>query len=85
MKSDYYEVLGVSRDVDAAELKRAYRKRAAQFHPDKNPDDPTAEEKFKEVSEAYQVLQDPQKRELYDRFGHDGLARSEERRCRERV
>jgi len=74
MKSDYYEVLGVSRDVDAAELKRAYRKRAAQYHPDKNPDDPTAEEKFKEVSEAYQVLQDPQKRELYDRFGHDGLA-----------
>ncbi|MCB9613389.1 MAG: molecular chaperone DnaJ [Sandaracinus sp.] len=74
MKSDYYEVLGVSRDVDAAELKRAYRKRAAQYHPDKNPDDPSAEDKFKEISEAYQVLQDPQKRELYDRFGHDGLA-----------
>ncbi|MBX3247257.1 MAG: molecular chaperone DnaJ [Myxococcales bacterium] len=74
MKRDYYEVLDVSRDADAAELKRAYRKRASQFHPDRNPDDPSAEERFKEVSEAYQVLQDPQKRELYDRYGHEGLA-----------
>ncbi|HJK91640.1 MAG TPA: molecular chaperone DnaJ [Polyangiaceae bacterium LLY-WYZ-15_(1-7)] len=73
MKADYYEVLGVERGVDTSELKRAYRKLAAKHHPDRNPDDPSAEERFKEVSEAYQVLSDPQKRELYDRFGHDGL------------
>ncbi len=73
-KADYYETLGVTRDVDDAELKRAYRKLAVKFHPDRNPDDPAAEERFKECSEAYQVLSDPEKRRTYDRFGHDGLS-----------
>ncbi len=72
-KTDYYELLGVDRGVDEGQLKRAYRKAAMKYHPDKNPDDPSAEEKFKDVSEAYQVLSDPQKREVYDRFGHAGL------------
>jgi len=69
-KRDYYEVLGVPRDIEAADLKKAYRKLAVQHHPDKNPDDPSAEEKFKEVGEAYDVLSDPQKRGAYDRYGH---------------
>lgn len=71
-KRDYYEVLSTSRDADAAELKRAYRKLALELHPDRNPGDPEAEAKFKEASEAYQVLSDPEKRALYDRFGHEG-------------
>lgn len=70
---DYYEVLGVARDVGEAELKKAYRKLAMQYHPDRNPDDPQAEARFKEVSEAYAVLSDPEKRAMYDRFGHQGL------------
>jgi molecular chaperone DnaJ len=69
-KIDYYEVLSVSRDASDQELKTSYRKLAMQFHPDRNPDDPTAEEKFKECSEAYQVLSDPEKRAAYDRYGH---------------
>jgi molecular chaperone DnaJ len=69
-KIDYYEVLGVSRDASDQELKTAYRKLAMQHHPDRNPDDPAAEEKFKECSEAYQVLSDADKRAAYDRFGH---------------
>lgn len=69
-KRDYYEVLGVSRDATAEELKKAYRRLALQYHPDKNPDDRTAEEKFKELSEAYQVLSDPERRRQYDAFGH---------------
>jgi molecular chaperone DnaJ len=68
-KRDYYEVLGVAKDADEKELKRAYRKLAHQFHPDKNPGDKASEDKFKEASEAYAVLADPDKRAAYDRFG----------------
>ena len=70
---DYYEVLGVPKDADEAALKKAYRKLAMQYHPDRNPDNPEAEAKFKEASEAYQVLSDGEKRATYDRFGHAGL------------
>ena len=69
-KPDYYETLGVDREVDAETLKRAYRKQAMRYHPDRNPDDAEAEAKFKEASEAYQVLSDDEKRAAYDRFGH---------------
>src|SRR6266851_2700151 len=69
-KRDYYEVLGVGRSTSEEEIKRAYRKLAVKFHPDKNPDDPHAEEKFKELGEAYDVLMDADKRAAYDRFGH---------------
>lgn len=71
-KRDYYEVLAVERTVDAAELKRAYRRMAMELHPDRNPGNAEAEHGFKEASEAYQVLSDPQKRAHYDRFGHAG-------------
>jgi molecular chaperone DnaJ len=71
-KRDYYEVLGVSRDADEGALKSAYRKLAHQYHPDKNPGDKAAEEKFKELTEAYAVLSDRDKRARYDRFGHGG-------------
>jgi molecular chaperone DnaJ len=73
IKRDYYEILGVGRDVSADELKRAFRKLAMQFHPDRNPDDPQAAERFKECSEAYEVLSDPEKRRSYDMFGHAGV------------
>src|SRR3954454_14746949 len=69
-KRDYYEVLGIDRGAHDDEIKRAYRKLAVQFHPDKNPNDPQAEEKFKELGEAYDVLMDADKRAAYDRFGH---------------
>ena len=72
-KADYYEVLGVSRDASDQELKSAYRKQALKHHPDRNPGDHAAEEKFKEASEAYQVLSDADKRAAYDRYGHAGL------------
>ncbi len=71
-KRDYYEVLGVTRTSTEVEIKRAYRTLAVKHHPDKNPDDPTAEDKFKEAAEAYSVLSDAQKRASYDRFGHSG-------------
>ena len=72
-KVEYYEFLGVSRDCNDQELKTAYRRLAMQFHPDRNPDNPEAEDKFKQASEAYQVLSDPQKRAAYDRYGHAGV------------
>lgn len=72
-KTDYYETLGVDRGADAAAIKKAYRRIAMKFHPDRNPDDPKAEEKFKEASEAYEILSDQEKREAYDRFGHAGV------------
>lgn len=72
-KRDYYEVLGISRDASQDEIKKAYRKRAMKFHPDRNSDDPKAEEKFKEASEAYEVLRDEQTRRRYDQFGHQGV------------
>lgn len=71
-KRDYYEVLGVARDASADEIKKAYRKLAQKYHPDKNPGDKEAEEKFKEAAEAYSVLSDPEKRNAYDRFGFSG-------------
>ena len=72
-KRDYYEVLGVSRDASEDEIKKAYRKLAMKYHPDKNPDNKEAEEKFKEASEAYEVLSDKEKRQLYDQYGHEGI------------
>src|SRR4051795_10503748 len=73
-KRDYYEILSVDRTADDQALKSAYRKLALQFHPDRNPNNKEAEEKFKEAAEAYSVLSDPQKRAAYDRFGHQGVA-----------
>ncbi|WP_343485696.1 molecular chaperone DnaJ [Allomuricauda sp. d1] len=70
MKQDYYEILGVSKNATAAEIKKAYRKKALEFHPDKNPGDAKAEEMFKKSAEAYEVLSDPDKRAKYDQFGH---------------
>ncbi len=72
-KRDYYEVLGVDKSADADSIKKAFRKLAKKYHPDMNPDDASAEEKFKEVNEAYEVLSDPDKKKLYDQYGHDGL------------
>ena len=72
-KRDYYEVLEVSKSSTVEEIKKAYRKKAIQYHPDKNPDDKEAEEKFKEAAEAYEVLSDENKRARYDQFGHAGM------------
>lgn len=72
-KRDYYEVLGVSKNADEGEIKKAYRKLALKYHPDKNPGDSTAEEKFKEAAEAYEVLSNQEKKAQYDRFGHAGM------------
>ncbi|MFW6264817.1 MAG: molecular chaperone DnaJ [Bacillota bacterium] len=72
-KRDYYEILGVSRDADKDEIKKAYRKKARKLHPDVNKDDPKAEEKFKELSEAYEILSDPNKKARYDQYGHSGI------------
>lgn len=73
MARDYYEVLGVTRDADDAAIKKAYRKLAMKYHPDRNPDDKQAEEKFKEIGEAYEVLSDADKRAAYDRLGHEAF------------
>lgn len=75
-KRDYYEILGVQRQADAEEIKKAYRKLAMQYHPDRNAGDPEAELKFKEAAEAYEILSDQEKRERYDRYGHAGLESS---------
>lgn len=72
-KRDYYEVLGVAKNANEADIKKAYRKLAIQYHPDKNPGDASAEDKFKEAAEAYEILSDAQKRAQYDRFGHAGM------------
>ncbi len=72
-KRDYYEVLGVDKDASADDIKRAYRRMAMKYHPDKNPGDKEAEAKFKECAEAYEVLSDADKRRQYDQFGHEGL------------
>lgn len=74
MKNDYYTTLGVDRSASAEQIKKNYRKLAMKYHPDKNPGDKTAEEKFKEAAEAYEVLSDPEKRDIYNRYGHEGLS-----------
>ena len=73
-KRDYYEVLGISKEASEEEIKKAYKKMARKYHPDLNPGDKQAEEKFKEVGEAYEILSDPDKKARYDRFGHAGVA-----------
>ena len=72
-KRDYYEILSVSRECGDEEIKKSYRKLALKYHPDRNPGNKDAEDKFKEAAEAYEVLRDSQKRQIYDRFGHEGL------------
>ena len=72
-KRDYYEILGVGRNASADEIKKAYRQLAIKYHPDKNPNDPKAEDKFKEAAEAYDVLSTPEKKARYDQFGHQGM------------
>ena len=73
MKKDFYEILGISKSADAAEIKKAYRKKAIEFHPDKNPGDAVAEENFKKAAEAYEILSDPQKKAKYDQYGHQAF------------
>jgi molecular chaperone DnaJ len=75
-KRDYYEILGVAKSSSSDEIKKAYRKIAIKYHPDKNPDDPSSEDKFKEAAEAYEVLSNPEKKRRYDQFGHQGVGGS---------
>jgi len=72
-KRDYYEILGLSKSASEDEIKKAYRKLAIKYHPDKNPDDKSAEDKFKEAAEAYEVLSNPEKRQRYNQYGHAGV------------
>ena len=72
-KRDFYEVLGISKSANEGEIKKAYRKMALKYHPDKNPGDNEAEDKFKEAAEAYEILSDPNKKARYDQYGHAGL------------
>jgi molecular chaperone DnaJ len=72
-KRDFYEILGISKNASDDEIKKAYRKQAIKYHPDKNPDDKSAEDKFKEAAEAYEVLSDANKRQRYDQYGHAGV------------
>ena len=72
-KQDYYEVLGITKSSSSSEIKKAYRKMSIKYHPDKNPDDKSAEEKFKIAAEAYEVLSDPNKTARYDQFGHQAV------------
>ncbi|MFR8441973.1 MAG: DnaJ domain-containing protein, partial [Campylobacter sp.] len=74
MEEDYYEILGVARDADAETIKKAFRKLALEFHPDRNQGDKESEEKFKKINEAYQILSDDQKRRMYDRYGKEGIS-----------
>ena len=73
MKDDFYNILGIDKSASASEIKKAYRKKAIAYHPDKNPDDPSAEEKFKKAAEAYEVLSDPNKKARYDQYGHQAF------------
>ena len=73
MGKDYYNILGVNKNATGEEIKKAYRRLALKYHPDRNKDDPSAEGKFREASEAYEVLSDPKKRSTYDQFGEEGL------------
>ena len=75
-KRDYYEILGINKNASEADIKKAYRKKAIEYHPDKNPDDKDAEAKFKEAAEAYEVLSDQEKRQRYNQFGHAGVGGS---------
>ena len=74
MKKDFYEILGITKSADAAAIKKAYRKKAIEFHPDKNPGDAAAEENFKKAAEAYEILSDTDKKAQYDRYGHAGVS-----------
>ena len=74
MKEDYYDILGISKGASDAEVKKAYRKMALKYHPDKNPDDNGAEDKFKKAAEAYEVLSDGDRKARYDQFGHQGMS-----------
>ncbi len=81
-KRDYYEVLGVSKGADDKEIKKAYKRLAMKYHPDRTQGDKAMEEKFKEVQEAYEILSDEQKKAAYDQYGHAGVRSKPRRRCR---